>query len=100
MMWGYPYGWTGFLWMIGSMVFWLLVAGLVIWALVRWLARPERTAPRRDLGGPTSGPSALEVLRQRYARGEIDAATFDQMRERLEASYAPRELEEPSTSGR
>jgi uncharacterized membrane protein len=31
-------------------------------------------------------PSAMEILRQRYARGEIDAATFDQMRERLEAS--------------
>src|SRR5205085_5542551 len=31
--------------------------------------------------------SPLEILRQRYAAGEIDAVTFEQMRERLEASY-------------
>jgi uncharacterized membrane protein len=28
----------------------------------------------------------MELLRQRYARGEIDGVTFDQMRERIEAS--------------
>jgi len=33
----------------------------------------------------------LDILRQRYARGEIDAVTFDQMRERLEASSGPRQ---------
>jgi putative membrane protein len=37
-------------------------------------------------GMPASGPSAMEILRQRFARGEIDTATFEQMRERLEAS--------------
>ncbi len=31
--------------------------------------------------------SALEILRQRYAAGEIDTLTFEQMRERLMASY-------------
>lgn len=31
-----------------------------------------------------------QILQLRYARGEIDAATFDQMRERVEASE-PRE---------
>jgi len=31
----------------------------------------------------------MEILRQRYARGEIDATTFDQMRERLESSGGP-----------
>ena len=37
---------------------------------------------------PPSQLSALEILRQRYARGEIDDATFQNMRERLEASDA------------
>ena len=31
-------------------------------------------------------PEAGEILRQRYARGEIDHTTFEQMRERLEGS--------------
>ena len=37
-------------------------------------------------GTPPSQLSAMEILRQRYARGEIDAATFENMRERLENS--------------
>jgi hypothetical protein len=32
------------------------------------------------------GPAAIEILRQRYARGEIDAETFERMRARLEPS--------------
>jgi uncharacterized membrane protein len=39
---------------------------------------------------PTQQASAMELLRQRYARGEIDNTTFEQMRERLEASYGQR----------
>jgi hypothetical protein len=35
---------------------------------------------------PPVQPSAMEILRQRYARGEIDAITFELMRERLESS--------------
>ncbi|MBO0777523.1 MAG: SHOCT domain-containing protein [Ktedonobacteraceae bacterium] len=31
--------------------------------------------------------SALEILQQRYARGEIDTATFQQMRAQLEGSH-------------
>jgi putative membrane protein len=80
MGWGYP--WSGAM-MAGMAVWgliWLIIVGLVIWAVVRWLDR-RIAAP-----SPTSGPSALEPLRQRYARGEIDAATFEVMRERLEAS--------------
>jgi uncharacterized membrane protein len=42
-------------------------------------------------GTPTAQSSALDILRQRYARGEIDAVTYDQMRERLEASSGPRQ---------
>jgi putative membrane protein len=78
-MW-YGYGWGGILLMLLSMVLWFAVLGLLVWALVRWLAT---SGPGRGMGG---GPSAMEILRQRYARGEIDAATFEQMRERLEGT--------------
>jgi hypothetical protein len=30
----------------------------------------------------------MEILRQRYARGEIDAAAFDEMRARIEGPGA------------
>jgi putative membrane protein len=39
---------------------------------------------------PPSSLDALEILRQRYANGEIDGTTFDQMRERLEGSSGGR----------
>ena len=34
----------------------------------------------------TYQPSALEILQQRYALGEIDEVTYQQMRERLEGT--------------
>jgi putative membrane protein len=81
-------------------LFWLVLLGLLIWGLVRLFSgrrawyyhRPPFYNPGMHPGVPPVPPvqpSALEILRQRYARGEIDAATFDQMRERLEASGNP-----------
>lgn len=82
MMWGY--GWGGMsLWMIIGSLFWIAVVGVVIWALVRWLSSRNQVTTVPPMG---SGQSALEILRQRYARGEIDTATYEQMRERLEGS--------------
>lgn len=85
MMWGYypGMGW----WMILSSLFWLALIGIAVWALVRWVSHQTRTRPDHPMDGPpmgpSVGPSAEENLRQRYARGEIDAATYEQMRERL-----------------
>ncbi len=69
---------------------WLGLLGLLIWAVLR-LARGRSGAlagaPWQGYGiPPTREPSATEILRQRYARGEIDAETFQQMMERLQAS--------------
>ena len=62
MMWG--------MWGIGMMLMMLVFWGLVIAAVVlgvRWLAARGRE------GG---GHAALDILRQRYARGEIDREEF------------------------
>ncbi len=97
MMWGYGWGFPGFLMMgIGSLL-WIALLGLAIWALARLLSN------RAPVGNPpqsVSGPSAMEILRQRYARGEIDEATFARMREQLERDQLiTREPQSPSTPG-
>ena len=64
------------MWGIGMGLFTLLVWGLVIVSLVlgiRWLLSQGRDAQGRDA---RSDP-ALEILRQRYARGEIDREEFE-----------------------
>ena len=85
MMWGYGFGW-GWLVMALSTVLWIALLVLLVWALVRWLSSKTSTPTPTMMQMPPSGPSALEILQQRYARGEIDTATFEQMRERLQAS--------------
>lgn len=82
-MWGYGYGWWPGVLMMGlGMVFWLALLGVAVWAVARW-AGPR--AQHRDDHAPLANKTALDILRERYARGEIDAATFDEMRERLKA---------------
>ena len=82
MMWGYNYSGMGW-WMVLSSLVWLVLVGLAVWALVRWVSHQTRNGPNRPASNPDAGPSAEEILRQRYARGEIDAATYEQMRARL-----------------
>jgi putative membrane protein len=60
-------GWTWFAMTLSMLVFWTAV-GVVIWMLVRRAG--DRTAD------PSPTPSAEEVLRRRYAAGEIDEAEF------------------------
>jgi uncharacterized membrane protein len=59
------------------LLFWLGLAALLGWALIRLASRSSRmaTMPER--------PSALAILDARYARGEIDAAMFQEMRAQL-----------------
>ena len=70
--WGmHPMGWMGGFWGVGMMfmmmLFWILmIAGLVF--AVRWLM---------SQGKDSRGDSALEILRQRYARGEINKEEFE-----------------------
>ena len=85
MMWGYDPGWGGWLMMSFGMVFSIALLGVLVWALIRWFnGRGTPPAERAPMMPP--GPSALEILQQRYTRGEIDDTTYEQMRERLQAS--------------
>ena len=63
-------------WMIISTIFWLILAALAVWALFRLASHAAR---RANTASPYDQPSATEILKARYARGEIDAATFREM---------------------
>lgn len=87
MMWGYYPSWGGmFLMMVLGNILWIALLGVLVWAVIRWFGRRATLPGSREPGPFGISPSAMEILRQRYARGEIDAITFEQMRERLDSS--------------
>jgi putative membrane protein len=89
-------GWAGFFGMLFWVAVWLGLVSLVVWAMIRPLNR--RTLPHRhEWHIQSNEPSALEILGRRYARGEIDTATYEQMREHLEGTRTPKA---PVTAGR
>ncbi|HTK06408.1 MAG TPA: SHOCT domain-containing protein [Ktedonobacteraceae bacterium] len=65
---------------------WIGIVAFFCWSASRRFGWRGRHGPFEMHGEP----NALEILRRRYARGEIDGATFDQMRERLESSAQSR----------
>lgn len=75
MMGGWGMGWFGGIFMI---VFWILIlVGLVF--VIRWLV--QVTGKKDESGRHAS--RALEILKERYARGEIDDAQFKAMKQNL-----------------
>lgn len=104
MMWGYYGNNTGMMvWGVISSLFCLVLAGVVVWAVIRWLGHISRstTTPQPPQVPTSQQQSPLDILKARYARGEIDAATYQSMREQLEepADIAP-QAKEPIPSGR
>lgn len=67
-------------WMMGWF-FWIIVIFIVIWAV--------SSANRRHWYHPGPGPfpsqeTALDILKKRYAKGEISKEDFDRMKKDLE----------------
>lgn len=76
MGWGNGMGWFG---MILMAAFWIaVIVGIVL--LIRWLV-VSTDARGRKAG---SEDSALEILKRRYARGEIEKEEFEEKRKNLE----------------
>ena len=72
--WGYHMGWFS-IFMMG--LFWIAVI-VVILFLIRWLARSSSHRNRE-----ARSDSALEILRMRYAKGEINKEEFEQKKKDL-----------------
>ena len=69
MMGGWGMGWFG---MIFMLLFWVLViVGLVF--LIKWLVQTTRNSA----GTSNGGSRALDILKERYARGEINKEEFE-----------------------
>ena len=73
MGWGMGMGWLGGL-------FWLVILGLIVWLVVNAIQRGQshntpNLPPRED---------SLEILKRRFARGEIDAEEYEERRRLLE----------------
>lgn len=70
MMWGYYSGTPTTLGWIGGWLMMLLFWGAIIWLIV-W-------AVRNVAGGAKRDNSALDILKERYARGEITKHEFEE----------------------
>ncbi len=78
-MWGWEYGYGpgwGAFGLFHMLLWWVLILlGIIV--LARWLFVGGRRRPRED--------RALDILRERYARGEIDKAEFDARKKDLQS---------------
>lgn len=73
-MWGTTGSWG---WMMFMMLFWVVILVLLVWLAFRlarsqgWIEGPGEGSGRGD--------RAERILRERYARGEIDSETYSRM---------------------
>ncbi len=80
---GYGYGYgmmgPGMMGGFGTMgIIWIVVLGLIIWAVVTAVHRPgESDSPAR------SADSALEILKRRYVRGDINKQEYEERKKDL-----------------
>ncbi len=73
--WGMGFGALGFLFMA---VFWIVIIAAAVWLLGNLFPRRDTTQP-----SGTVDETAVEILKRRYARGELSQEEFTTMRSEL-----------------
>jgi putative membrane protein len=72
MDWGSGWMWAGG---IGMIIFWAVVIGLVVWGIRRAVHRGHFTN--------ITGKTPLDIAKERYAKGEITLAQFEEIKKNL-----------------
>ena len=67
-------GWGG-MWI--GWLFWLIILGVIVWAVIKISGNARRSGPSHDL---SQSESPMDILKKRYARGEISKEEFEQMK--------------------
>ena len=82
MMWGYGpgyyngnYWWMGIIGMVIQIVFWIAIVAVVIGLFRRYGSKVNISSSARE--------NPLEILRERFARGEIDTEEFNRRKNEL-----------------
>ncbi len=75
-------------WMLWMVIFWVVVVGVALWLLSRLFpgARDQAGNEQSLANGPATGGSrrALDLLNERYARGEITRTEYQEIRRDIE----------------
>lgn len=74
-----PWMMGGFGWMWLMPVLWLIFIGLIVWAIVALV----RGSPGPRSQGISTTDTALEVLKRRYAQGEISKEEYEEKKKDL-----------------
>ena len=72
--WGNGRGWM----LLVALLFGLVLVGLMVWGIIA-ITRSNKA----KAAAPPPGSSPLDILAQRYARGEIDTADFEERKRAL-----------------
>lgn len=75
-MWGYGYGIIGDMLMF---ILWILIIGAIIYFVVHHQGSAGKCMPTAKFHN-----SALDILKERYAKGEIDKAEFEEKKKDLQ----------------
>jgi len=74
-------GWWGGGWMmILFLIFWLLLIGVGVWLIISVIRRNRQSPSITSAPSLAAGETALDILKARYARGEISREDFENMR--------------------
>jgi putative membrane protein len=77
-MWHDPWGWGG-MWF--GPIFPLIIIAIIIWAVVTFV---NNTRKHDRQNSHLQKETALDILKKRYAKGEISKEEFEQMKKDLE----------------